>query len=158
MTNATRVSSGATGKSDSIFRTNLNSLRKLLAPTLDDSSTRKTRSKQELFSRSSRTFRLNAWPRRSTLLSALSDRLPADEDEVRGDICLDRRDCGRGWDCWAAGQAMVHTSKMHKTKRQVVHDGVREYLCENIVAVSTAPALREDCVYEKKTMWILSED
>lgn len=149
VTNATRVSSGATGKSDSILRTNLSSLRKLLAPTLEDSSTRKTRSRQELFSRSSRTFLLNAWPRRSTLLSALSDRLPADEEEDTGDICLDRRDCGLGWDCWAAGQAVVHTSRMHRTKRQVVHDGVKEYLCRNIVTVSTTPALK-DFVGKKK--------
>lgn len=38
---------------------------------------------------------------------------------------------------------MVHTSRMHRTKRQVVHDGVKEYLCRNIVTVSTTPALKD---------------
>lgn len=100
VTTATLVFSGATGKSDSIFRMNRSSLRKLVAPTLEDSSTRKTRSRQALFSRSSRRLRLKACPRRATLFSALSDRLPGDDEEdmeevevnVSEDICLERRD------------------------------------------------------------------
>lgn len=128
VTSATRVFSGDTGKSDSILRTNLSSLKKLLAPTLDDSSTRKTRSMQELFSRSSRTFCLNAWPSRSTLRSALSERLPAEDTDVKDDTCRERSFWSWGWDCWTAGHAVVHTSRIQRSRNQQVHDGVNEYL------------------------------